>query len=134
MLSMIHLNYQTDLENQKLKYEKMLDRLRFQVKKAQHLNGNEQEGNNLIIKVDPYLNNLKDLQYNLEATLQEKENLEKEFLNLAENYEQLKQQLNPEHDVDDLKSKEIEELREENEYLKMQSAMCEDDPVNGTFY
>jgi hypothetical protein len=40
MLSMVHLNYQSDLENQKLKYEKMLDRYRLQLKEAQNVHNN----------------------------------------------------------------------------------------------
>ena len=53
--------------------------------------------------------------------IQEKQNLEKEFFNLAENYEILKNQKMGEPEILEMKSKEIEELREENEKLKCMS-------------
>lgn len=126
MLSMIHLNYQTDLENQKLKYEKMLDRLRLQLKQAQAINGNQQEGVNMVIQVRPNFNS-KNLELSLEKALHDKDQIEKEFLNLAENYEQMKNQQEPDSEVMEMKSKEIEELRKENEFLKMNSVMEEDE-------
>lgn len=123
---MIHLNYQTDLENQKLKYEKMLDRLRLQLKQAQAINGNQQEGVNMVIQVRPNFNS-KNLELSLEKALHDKDQIEKEFLNLAENYEQMKNQQEPDSEVMEMKSKEIEELRKENEFLKMNSVMEEDE-------
>ena len=123
---MIHLNYQTDLENQKLKYEKMLDRLRLQLKQAQAINGNQQEGVNMVIQVRPNFNS-KNLELSLEKALHDKDQIEKEFLNLAENYEQMKNQQEPDSEEMEMKSKEIDELRKENEFLKMNSVMEEDE-------
>jgi hypothetical protein len=63
------------------------------------------------------------LQNELEIIFQEKQNLEKDFLNLAENYENLKNQKMVEPEILEMKSKEIQELREENEKLRSMSFM-----------
>lgn len=65
----------------------------------------------------------------MENLSQEKDNLEKDFLNLAENYENLKNQEVPGRDILEMKSREIEELRQENEMLKSASFVPENSPM-----